>query len=437
MCPEQLMAIDPTFLPGARKQNPWAIERPFLSVWSSPLGAGIAAGIVYLLMATLFCANGLGQSPYADFVYLADAFLHGRLDLVHLPANVADLTYYQAHYYLYWPPFPAVVFMPLVALFGTQVSDAALNIPVGGLNVAIFSMLLKGLDERGVVNLLPDKRAWLTAFFAFGTVHLTLAPHASVWYTAQIVSFALLCGAYLGALRLPKRWSPLASGVLVACAFLSRNATLFAAIWIAWFLLRERDRSSSHSFARTALAGLAPICAAAILTGAYNYSRFGSPLEFGISFHLMSSGLVPDYQRYGAFSLHYLPTNLYYNFITVPYLSLLRQGMPTTEFWMGGSLFLMSPVFFLSILGFARSWNTHGRVLAASCLAGMVPMLLIMGTGGWEFGPRYTMDFTVPLLVATAIGSARVSTATIARLTMVSIAVYLPGAILLGLKWIG
>lgn len=145
-------------------------------------------------------------------------------------------------FYLYWPPFPVVLFMPLVAAFGVGVSDAPLTLAAGGLNVALVAMLLKAMDRRGIARLSAAKRAWLTAFFALGTVHITLAPFPRVWFTALVIGFALSCGAYLAALWMPRSWGALLSGVLVGCAFLTRSVTLLAAIWVGWYLYHPLRR---------------------------------------------------------------------------------------------------------------------------------------------------------------------------------------------------
>ncbi len=401
-----------------------------LALWGSPVRAAATSIVVYALLAILFGPYGLGQSKNPYFVYLADAFLHGQFALTAVPPSTRDLSLYQGHYYMYWPPFPALVFLPLVAAFGIGVSDVLVTLLVAGLNVALVSTLLRALHAQKLVDLPLEKRAWLTAFFAIGTVQVTLAPYGRVWNSGMLVAFALLCSAYLAALRLPRRWAPLAAGALVGGAFLSRNSTLLAAGWIAWHLWTTRDRSDRLALAKIALMGLAPVVVAVMLQGGYNYLRFGSPLDFGLAYHLMSGRLQDDYQSYGAFSLHYVPINLFYDFVAFPLLSLFGI-QPGADLWMGGSLFLMSPVFLLGVWGMARSWRLHGWALAASCVAGLLPALLLMGTGWIQYGPRYTLDITVPLLVATAMGASTAPTGLLARLSIFSFVIYLPGAVLL------
>lgn len=411
-------------------------------VWSAPASAGVMSLAVYTALAAAFSPNGLSQSTFPYFVYLADALLQGQLALAQLPPTGHDLVLYQGNYYLYWPPFPAVLFLPLVAVFGVAVSDVPLTLGVAALNVALVALLLEMLHHRGIAELPPEKRAWLTAFFALGTVHLTLAPYARVWYTAQIIGFALCCAAYVAALRLRHHRAPLAAGAFLGLSFLTRMSLPLAGLWVWWFMLRdqlerrsavtpEMQRRIGLSFLPL-VAGLVSLAVGIAAFGLYNHLRFGNALDMGIAYHQMDEAFRADYERYGAFNIHYLPTNSFYTFVAIPYLGFPAGG--DEHFWMGGSLFLLSPVFLLALPGLVRSWRSHGWALAASIAGGLAPALLVMGTGWVQFGPRYTLDITVPLLVATAIGAASVPTRLVAVLSVVAFAMYLPGAILLGAR---
>ncbi len=424
----------PQAFPSARMvrhfMNSW--PQPLaLRIWGSPVGSGISAMLVYGFLAAVFDAQHLAQSSAPYFVYLADAFLHGQLALRVVPANTRDLVFYHGQVYLYWPPFPAVLFLPLVALLGIGVSDAPLNIAVGGLNVALVSLLLKELDAKRVVALSEDRRAWLTAFFAFGTVHITLAAHANVWTFAEVVAFSLVAATYLVALRFPGWRGSLAAGFLAGLAFLTRNPTIFAVTWVAWYIFWREWNTSRKGLPAIVMAGVLPALSALGVFLLYNYARFGNPMNVGLDYHNMSQLFRPDFARYGAFNVHYLPTNLYYYFLAFPYAAFLGDRT-APDLWMGGSLFLMSPIFSFAIWGMVRSWRSHGFALAVSCVAGLTPALLLMGTGWVEFGPRYTLDITVPLLVATALGIQRVPVGLVSRLTVYSILIYLSGTILLG-----
>ena len=59
-----------------------------------------------------------------------------------------------------------------------------------------------------------------------------------------------------------------------------------------------------------------------------------------------------------------------------------------------------------------------------------LPILLLMGTGWQQFGPRYTLDFTIPLLLLTAQGCRKLPTWALAALTLISAAHYIVGSII-------
>lgn len=156
----------------------------------------------------------------------------------------------------------------------------------------------------------------------------------------------------------------------------------------------------------------------------YNLTRFGDPLELGIQYHQMNPRFVEDYQKYGAFNIHYLPTNFFYQYIRYPFPF-------TEETTMGGSLFLLSPVFFLlfpALVYLHRSMDTW--MLLVSILATSIPILLLMGTGWIQFGPRYTFDFTVPLLLLTAQGTQFASRRILVSLVLIAIVQYCIGTVI-------
>lgn len=399
-------------------------------IWSSPRLAGAVSMVIYGLVMATFAPNGLGQSSFPYFAYLADGLLHGQLHLAISPLATRDLILFGDRLYLYWPPFPAVIFLPLVALFGVGVSDAPVTLLSAGANVALVAAILDELDRQGMALLSTAKRAWLTAFFAFGTVQLSLAIYPRVWFTAQLLSFTLLGGAYLVALRGRSARAVLLAGALLGTAVLTRNSTLMAGFGILWLICRNSPVPDWRICVTQGALLLLPVALAVGFLGLYNYARFGSLLDSGLAYHLMADVFVGDFRQYGAFNLHYIAINFYYNFLSFPYLALFGSR-PETEFWMGGSLFLMSPMYFLAFAGIARTWRRGGAFVLVSCLMGLTPMMLLMGTGWITFGPRYTFDVAVPLMFATAFGASLAPAKSLAYLAMISTLIYLPGALLL------
>ena len=391
----------------------------FILRFANPLFASIFAFVIYFILASVR-GSPFGVTDTAYFNYLADSFLHGQLHLRLLPVSLHDLTFFNGNYYLYWPPMPAIVLMPFVAIFGVNFSDVFFTIVVASLNVGVVALVLRAAKDEKLIENDQLSRALLVLFFAFGTVQITLAPLGRVWFLAQQLGFLFVGLAYLAALRLNGRKAFFVTGFLIACAVLTRNHLLFTGIWPAWHLLKKNWDIRPRPYFSVVLFAL-PLLVLGLLFLEYNFIRFGSPLELGIRYHNMHERFVEDYQKYGTFNSYYLPTNFFYQYIHYPFPF-------TEETWMGGSLFLLSPVFFLlfpALVDRYRSADTW--ILFASILATSIPILLLMGTGWVQFGPRYTLDFTVPLLLLTAQGTRFVSERILVLLVLIAIVQYLVG----------
>ena len=175
--------------------------RLLLSTFDRPLFSGLVALLVYALYAPLR-GGFLHASHNAYYNYLADAFLHGQLHLRVIPPSTHDLTLFHGQYFLYWAPMPSILMLPFVALFGPTVTDSIISIGIGAANVALMAALLRAANRRNIIRLSQPRRALLVLFFAFGTVHFTLAPYANVWSSDELVGCFFVLLAYLAAIEL-------------------------------------------------------------------------------------------------------------------------------------------------------------------------------------------------------------------------------------------
>jgi hypothetical protein len=392
----------------------------FLGLFESPVSAGIISFCIYAIFAAQRGSiTGISSSPY--FNYLADAFIHGQLSLRIVPPNLHDLAFFNGHYYMYWPPFPAILLMPFIAIFGVGFSDVFFTLVIGALNVALVAYIFRLLDKQNLIPLDADERGILTIFFAFGTVHLFLSSLGIV--SSQVIAFLCSIMAFLAAIRLKGYPAFFFTGLALACATLTRNHLIFLGIWPAWFLiLAHRSANIKKIFSYLFVAAL-PILVGVLLNFLYNYLRFGSILEYGLTYQNFGDFFGPDFLKYGHFNIHYGLTNFYYNFIYYPF--------PTSDTaLMGGSLFLLSPVFFASFWALSNpKFRNSAIVLWLTVIAVTIPILLNIGTGWKTFGPRYTLDFTMPLLLLTAIGFRKWPKWLILLLLMISIIHYIIGTL--------
>ncbi len=150
-------------------------------------------GIALCVLAATSADHLIDQSEAPHFVYQAEAFLNGQIDLTTKPPNNNDWIRYEGKDYVSFPPVPAVIMMPFVAVFGLSFNDVLFTLFFGALNILLMFMVLQMLVREGLSALREEDNLWLTALFGFGTVHFVCAVRGEVWFTDKIigVSFTL------------------------------------------------------------------------------------------------------------------------------------------------------------------------------------------------------------------------------------------------------
>jgi hypothetical protein len=228
---------------------------------------------------------------------------------------------------------------------------------------------------------------------------------------------------FLAAIRLKGYPAFFLTGVALACATLTRNHLIFLGIWPAYYLFQSNKSTNIKKMIPYFLVAALPILTAIVLNGLYNYLRFGNILEYGLTYQNFGDFFQADFQKYGHFNIHYFSINFFYNFIFYPF--------PTSDTTlMGGSLFLLSPLFISSFWAIKDS-NLRKSVIILwlTIIAVTIPILLNIGTGWKTFGPRYTLDFAMPFLMLTAIGMRTWPKWLRILLVMVSIVQYIIGTL--------
>jgi hypothetical protein len=420
---------------GADQVSPGAPKA--MAVWPGVLlAAGI--GLVYVLAAG---GGGfhLGQSETPHLVLTADAFLHGQLfvraealekldrrcraqalvprleeqvrryripvteeeeeELVARPRSPVqhDWSPVGGRYYGYWPPLPAVLLMPYVAVAGLDASDRWFTAVFGALSVLATYMMLREARRASLLTLSQGACIGLVLLLGLGTVHFCYASVAGVWFTAQIVAVFWLTLSVWFALRSRGRLGWLAaSGAALGASVLSRNPTLLT---LPFFVVVAWKAGSARRAACLACL-LAPVLAAGCVQLAYNQARFGNVVNSGQGIQIESESANPrfveEYRRYGHLNVHYLPRNLYYYFLN-PNLPVSRRTGVRTFDPEGNSVFLVTPAMILALLSVRRrDWFTVALWLGAGTT--LAALLLFRATGYFQFGNRYLLDL-MPLLI--------------------------------------
>lgn len=326
-----------------------------------------------------------------------------------------------------FPPAPAVLMMPLAAIWGYGVDDVGFTIFFAALNVALMFILLRRLSSGGRTGRSRGDNLWLTLLFGAGTVHLWCAVLGQVWFTALVVgaTFTLL---YILA-SIDAR-HPLLAGICLAIAFSTRTPLLFSAVFFFAFVLFPGGRLRRDGWGEAARK-LALFCAPCVIVGVtllvYNAVRFDSALEFGHSY--LAGGQINRIRKFGLFNIHFLSKNLSAALTLLPriqpdapYVIVSRHGM---------SLLLTTPVWvYLLMPGQrpAREDRFWWRLLWVTAAVVALPALFYQNTGYEQFGYRFSLDYTPYLVLLLAVGRRPLSWA-FKALVVVGIAVNTFGAI--------
>lgn len=404
-----------------------------------------------------------GNERYYDhFVWQALAFLDGRAAIEWpVPGN----EYFQDVYplrgpggeptgyaLLPFPPLPALVLLPVVALYGIATDEQAVSVVLGAVDVVLCWWML------GRLAVSRDIRLAVTVFFAFGTVFWYSAQLGTTWYFAHVVAIGLLLlalGLALGGDGTADEElddPPGAGGIAAGLAALRRPLTLL----------------DGRQFVVGLLFGLACTARLSILVGAPFFMLVGSggtwlrrsvsaglgaaiPVSLLLAYNLTTTGEVfhPGYEyqyqleAYGWRELgynadwaiedpRYIPQNAAIAFLSAPVLfptevpmtlgggrqlctdALAARGLFDEDCPIalprdiGMSVILTSPAYLLGLAAAARAWRSRLAAGAVAAILGIGLLNLMHFSQGWvQFGYRFANDIVVFALPLVALGIAR------------------------------
>lgn len=393
-----------------------------------------------------------GPSPYNHFVYLADCWLHGRLALKGEPPNENDWAKVEVLHlrdgrvlkgtfsrvgaadrfyplsgpaesipadriasrssirYVSFPPLPAVLLAPFVAVWNLKTNDVLFTVFWAALNPLLLLLLLRDLRRRGLSRRNDVDDLWLVFMFGVGSVYYFASVLGQVWYTAHVV--AVTCGiAYCWAAV--DAYRPWLAGIFLGLGLATRPELGFMFPLFVWgaycktgLVHRLRDvfrlRALRAVFPDLLRFGVPAAAVLAVLM-VHNYARFEHPLKFGHEF--LNIEWQERIQRWGLFNYHFLSRNLAAALILLPrimthypYVRISHHGM---------SLLLTSPNLAYVVAPAEKSriatplWFTIGTTA--------LPSLLYQNSGYIQFGYRFSLDYMIFFVVLLAVGARRFS----------------------------
>ncbi|MCC6625693.1 MAG: hypothetical protein IT385_30945 [Deltaproteobacteria bacterium] len=334
-------------------------------------------------------------------------------------------------HYVSFPPVPALVFMPLVAIWGYDTNDVLVTVLVGGLNAVLLFWFLELLVARGHSRRSQRDNLWLTFAFAFGTVAFFSSVRGEVWFTALVFGVAINLGFMLAALDLKH---PILAGLMLGLGFGTRTPILFCGMFFAWQLFFPGNRwflvgdDKAAAWRGLVLKGALFALPLVMVLGAlalYNEARFGEAGEFGHAY--LSGGAYDRVRDHGMFSFTYLNRNLLSGLVAMPRFTSEPPYVLVSNHGLG--LFVTTPLLFLLMRPVAMP--PIRRALWLTVLAAAVPGFFYQNTGWIQFGYRFALDYLPYVFALLAVEDKPIGTK-VKVLIIVGILVNLFGAITFG-----
>jgi hypothetical protein len=362
------------------------------------------------------------HTQFNHFALLADAWLHGRLDLPGPPPGYTennDFAEHQGRWYVSFPAFPAVLLLPIVKLAGSpeNVRDAQFWLWFGGIGPAAIFLMLEKLRRLGHADTGERTNVALALLFAFGTVYFFTAEQGTVWFAAHVVGVALESLFLLFAIGAER---PVLAGLCIALAFNTRTPMLPASLFLGLEAVRTSLRSpvpAEGSFGARLAATVRAIAWGPLLRKLvlfsipllvvlgicfwHNQARFGRALEFGHK--LLTVGWRDRIQKWGLFSYHYFPRNLGIFTSSLPYVNPTPPRVQINTH--GLALWFTTPVYLWLLWPRRTGWIWWSLVASVAIVAGMD--LLYQNSGWQQFGYRFSNDYAPMLFALLAIGGFR------------------------------
>jgi 4-amino-4-deoxy-L-arabinose transferase-like glycosyltransferase len=342
-----------------------------------------------------FYSNNGVNNPYLLF---AESLMHGNLTLPPM-SDHGDMIFYQGQYYLPYPPFPSLLLLPFVAIFGEHhVNTVLIALLMTCLNLYLMYRIFAKLQIR------QNYIAWLIGGFFLGTGYwYALFTSHHVYAFAHITSCMcqlLVLNELLG----KRRWWLV--GAFIGCSFLTRQFTIFYIILALGFMWYLHKKNIEKIRTKDVLSLLGSFNLFILIYLIYNYLRFGNPLDTGYAHIIFITVLKERVDQYGVFSPRYFLFNLYsflFKGFNIEFQGPGLLNIKDMDLW-GTSLLSASPFVIASLKAEwpktlkVFSWITIGCILLGT--------LFYHNNGFHQVNTmRFSLDFLPLLFVLTALGA--------------------------------
>ena len=349
--------------------------------------AGAVAFVIIL------ATSHLRSTPYANYVYLADAFWHGHT-WIDWPGQFIDALQYNGQHYVIEAPLPALLLMPFEAIFGLATNQTSLAVVLGAVSIGAAWEMCERLTVSAV------NTVWLCAFLLAGTDLLWCAMLGDVWFIAHVSAVCFTLLAMVELLGKKRGWLV---ALWAVCAAESRFSMLLAIPVYAYLLLQQPEENAQPNLAaaiRSRMISFGVVLAVgAGLWLAYNRARWGTFGDIGYVqwYHEDVVGLPEG----SPFRWMYLPDQLWSFFVQFPQFS--RSFPYVIPSQLGVALTWTSPALLLAF--FARGPKRWVLAMWVAAFLTAAPNFLYYVNGFAQFGMRHALDFIPFLFVLMALAA--------------------------------
>lgn len=327
---------------------------------------------------SLYWLTSAGSTPYDYFIRLAGSFLHGKYYLTTNEPWLNELIPIGLNKFaVVYPPAPAIVAIPFVAVFGSNFDQQILSSLMGALGALIWGLIAYQKSKNRLVSI------WIFLLSAFGNIVWYMASNGSVWYLGQVSAYLFLTLTIYESLNRKRIWLV---ALYLGFAVLSRLQIVLAFPFIL-FLIRDKFKNIKNILTFFSIAVIL-----GVLYGFYNYFRFGSFIQTG--YGLIPGVLQEPWFKKGIFSFSYIHDNLKVMFASFPIFS---KDIPFIKpSWGGLAIWITSPIFIYALWNDLKKLEILTAWLSIFLIAGVV---MSHGTTGFtQFGYRFAVDF-YPLII--------------------------------------
>ena len=332
---------------------------------------------VFAAFLALYTVSSFPETPYTEQLRQAVAFLHGHT-YIDAPPSFLEAAQVGPYRYALHPPLPAILMMPIAALWGMDANQTMWSLFIGALDAALAWRLL------GKFRLTLEARVWLTMFFGAGTILWSETIYGNTWSmpeTCSIIFTLLALDEAFGDAR------PLHLGIYAGLAALSRYELAFAAIAYAVIAMARGRRL------RDLLLMIPGFVAVGIVFVWFNEARYGSFFDQGV--------MLTGPKDAPAFGLRYLLGNINTIFFMGPNVD---DNFPYFHPSFGGlSLIYTSPALILALR--AHLAKLEAALMLATAVVVSIPSLLCYANGFSQYGTRHYLQVFPFLLVMMAMGT--------------------------------